>query len=58
MKDIEKSMMLLNQNKINYRVTEIYGTEKPYNECDHAIWLNVGHLEFDKNGMLTNVVTY
>ena len=46
---------LLESNKIPYRVTKIYDEDNiPYN----AIWLDNGHLEFNSNNILFNVITY
>ena len=46
---------LLDINKIPYRVSKIYDENNV--ECV-AIWLYTGHFEFDKNGILSNIVDY
>ena len=56
MNDIEAVMMLFNKNHINYRVSEIYGETRE--DDGHAVWLDTGHIEFDKDGMIQNIVTY
>ena len=46
---------LLEINNIAHRVTKIY--DEKGNQYV-AIWLDTGHFEFDKNGMLSNIVDY
>lgn len=54
MNDLEKVIELLEKNNINYRQTPIYGED---NSEGVAIWLDVGHIEFEDN-MIHNIVTY
>ena len=46
---------LFESNNIPYRVAKVYDEDnKPYN----AIWLDNGHLEFNSNNILIDVVIY
>ena len=53
--DFEKMMSLFKGIGVNFRTTEIYG-ENEYQ--GYAIWLDKGHIEFDSDGNLTNIVDY
>lgn len=56
MKDIVKVMELLKKNNIDFRKSLLYDE---YNEiCGSALWLEVGHIEFDVTGKIKNVVNY
>lgn len=58
MSDFEKMISLLELNEIGLdcHSTKIYGED---NSWGYAIWFdNGGHLEFDSDGNLTNIVDY
>ena len=54
--DISAFKELCIKNNMNYHSTEIY--DETNEICGWALWLDVGHVEFDLDGKLTNVVTY
>ncbi len=56
MNDLEYLIILFNKNKVDYRITEMYDDSNE--RCGQAMWLNVGHIEFNNEGMLINIVTY
>lgn len=58
MTDIFAFKQLCMKNNMDYYSTELYSTDT--NEiCGWAVWLNKGgHVEFDLDGMLTNIVAY
>ena len=57
MTDIFTFKQLCIKNDMNYYSTEIY--DENNNSCGWAIWLEKGgHVEFDLDGKLTNIVTY
>jgi hypothetical protein len=57
MSDFEKMISLLELNEmVDFRSTKIYGEDDSWG---YAIWFdNGGHLEFDSDGNLTNIVDY
>lgn len=55
MTDIKATMELLEKNGIDYRLTPLYDEK---DRCGSAIWLDVGHIEFDLLGTIKNIVTY
>lgn len=56
MSDFEKMVSLLDGTGADFRTTKIYGED---NSWGYAIWFdNGGHLEFDSDGNLTNIVDY
>ena len=56
MTDILYLQTLFAKHNIFYHVTELYNDTN--NLCGYAIWLDQGHIEFDLNGALTNIVKY
>lgn len=56
MTDIHAFKQLCIKNDMNYHSTELFNEDN--NLCGWAVWLDVGHVEFDLNGILTNIVTY
>ena len=56
MNDLEYLIILFNKNGIDYHITEVYNDSNE--RSGQAMWLKVGHIEFDNDGMLTNIVTY
>ena len=55
--DLHTFKELCIKNDMDYNSTLLYSTETN-NVCGIALWLKVGHVEFDLHGKLTNVVTY
>ena len=59
MTDYEKIVELLTINNISFREGKIYGTsEFDMNVPYLVIWFDTGHIEFDANDMIDNIVTY
>ena len=54
--DEQGLMDLFRINGIDFRQTKLYNEINE--ECGSAIWLDVGHIEFDEIGMITNIVNY
>ena len=55
MMHLDDICMLLDINKIPYRISKVYDEfNQPYN----AVWLDKGHFEFNANNILDNVVAY
>ena len=46
---------LLDKNNISYRDIDSYDENNKAYPC---IWLDIGHIEFNEYGMITNIVTY
>lgn len=55
MDDFEKMISLLDGIGIDFRTTKIYGEDDSWG---YAIWFDRGHIEFDSDGNLTNIVDY
>lgn len=54
--DLDETMLLLDLHAIPYRLT---GCWDENNNPGYAIWLESGaHIEFDKDGNITNVVAW
>lgn len=59
MTDMEKIEELLDKYNIGYHWTKIYSTIEPYALAGWACWLDEGgHIEFDLDSKLKNIVTY
>lgn len=56
MSEFDKAINMLDKNNIPYRITQLWEDNNKF--VGYAIWLNVGHYEFDLNGDLSNVVDY
>ena len=56
MTNLQAICELFYKNEINFRKTVLYNEDNRI--CGEAIWLEIGHIEFDKNGNLKNVVVY
>ena len=56
MTDITVFINLLEKNDIFYHCTALYDDNN--NVHGYAVWLNIGHVEFDLKGTLTNIVNY
>ena len=58
MTDMDKTIELLDKYEIGYHTTELYSSTTTA-WCGYALWLGGnGHIEFDLNGKLTNIVNY
>lgn len=56
MSDFEKMISLLDGIGVDFHTSKIYGED---NSWGYAIWFDMGgHLEFDSDGNLTNIVDY
>ena len=53
--DYDCLIELFKQNGMNYREVESYNSQ---NQAFPCIWLDVGHIEFNRNYMISNIVTY
>jgi hypothetical protein len=49
---------LLDKNNIPFHTTIIYKSDGSNEIAGTACWLKVGHIEFDRDGMITNIVPY
>ena len=58
MTDLVVALGLLEQYNIHYNKIILYKSDGSNEVAGTAIWLNVGHIEFDTNGKLTNIVNY
>ncbi len=58
MTDYEVLIDLLDKNKIFHHETELYKSDGSNKLAGTAIWFSVGHVEFDTDGMITNIVNY
>jgi hypothetical protein len=56
MSQFDKTMNMLDKNVILYCVTQLWGDNNEL--VGYAIWLDVGHFEFDLDGNLFNIVDY
>ena len=56
MTDLQATLEILNKNEINFRKTVLYNDHNQI--CGTAVWLNVGHIEFDKSEHLKNIIVY
>ena len=57
MTDLQAMRELLDKNGINFRKTVLYNDHNQI--CGEAIWLEkIGHIEFNKEGKLKNIVRY
>ena len=56
MTDIFTFKQLCIKNDLDYHSTELYDEKNEL--CGWALWLPVGHAEFDLDGKLTNVIAY
>lgn len=56
MTDLRAMWEVLYKNGINFHTTVLYNENNQI--CGTAVWLNVGHFEFDKYENLKNVVVY
>ena len=54
--DISTFKSLCIKNNIDYLSTEIYDDTNKI--CGWALWFGVGHVEFNLDGNLTNIVNY
>ena len=55
MTDFDKFLELCERNNMEYRVIPAYDEKNKSHPC---VWLDVGHVEFDDNGKITNIVNY
>ena len=56
--DFTATIELLTKNDINFHTSELYSTEDN-SLCGHAVWLSKGgHIEFDLDGKIKNIVTF
>lgn len=53
--NLETFKELFDKNGVNYHITPLYDED---NNQGYAIWLDKGHLEFDFEEILTNVVNW
>ena len=58
MTDYETLINLLNKNKMFHLETEFYKSDGSNELAGTAIWLTVGHIKFNENGKITNIVIY
>ena len=58
MTDYEVMIDLLDKNGVFHHETELYKSDGSNELAGTAIWLTVGHVEFDENGKITNIVNY
>ena len=57
MTNLQAMYELLDKNGINVRKTVLYNDDNQI--CGEAIWLEkIGHIEFNKDGKLKNIVRY
>ena len=57
MTDLQAIQELLDKNGIDFRKTVLYNDHNQI--CGEAIWLEkIGHIEFNKEGKLKNIVRY
>ena len=57
MTNLQAICELFYKNEINFRKTVLYNDNNQI--CGEAIWLEkIGHIEFDKDGNLKNIVRY
>ena len=57
MTNLQAMYELLDKNGINFRKTVLYNDDNQI--CGEAIWLEkIGHIEFNKDGKLKNIVRY
>ena len=57
MTDLQAMQELLDKNGIDFRKTVLYNDHNQI--CGEAIWLEkIGHIEFNKEGKLKNIVRY
>ena len=57
MTDLQATLELFNRNEINFHTTVLYNENNQI--CGEAIWLEkIGHIEFDKDRKLKNIVRY
>ena len=57
MTDLQATLELFNRNEINFHKKVLYNENNQI--CGDAIWLEkIGHIEFDKDGKLKNIVRY
>ena len=58
MTDLQATLELFNRNEINFHTTVLYNENNQI--CGESIWLEkiIGHIEFDKDGKLKNIVRY
>ena len=56
MSQLDKIINMFDKNAIPYRITQLWGDNNGF--VGYAIWLDMGHFEFDPNGNLFNVVDY
>lgn len=58
MTDYEVFIDLLDKNEIFHHETELYKSDGSNELAGTACWLRVGHVEFDTDGRITNIVNY
>lgn len=56
MTDLQATLELLNKHGIGFRTTVLYNENNQI--CGTAVWLDVGHIEFDKDEKLKSLVRY
>lgn len=56
--DEQGLMELFDNNGMSYHRTELYASDGTNQLCGSALWLDVGHIEFNEIGMITNIVNY
>ena len=57
MTNLQATLELFYRNEINFHTTVLYNENNQI--CGEAIWLEkIGHIEFDKDGKLKNIVRY
>lgn len=56
MSEFDKTMNMLDRNAMPYCITQLWGDNNEL--VGYAIWLDVGHFEFDLDGNLFNIVDY
>ena len=56
MSQFDKTINMLDRNDTPYVITQLWGDNNEL--AGYAIWLKVGHFEFDLDGNLFNVVDY
>ena len=58
MTDYEVMIDLLDKNDIHHLETHLYKSDGSNELAGTAIWLRFGHVEFDTDGKITNIVNY
>lgn len=56
--DEQGLMELFDNNGISYHKTDFTHLTERDQLCGSALWLDVGHIEFDEIGMIVNIVNY